>query len=221
MRVIIVGCGQVGTALASQLYKMGHKVIVIDQDEKAFNHLPEDFQGRTIPGDVMAKEVLRRAEVNRADAFFALTKSDPLNALIAYVVQKEFGVKRVAARNNDPRQMALQTAFGIPVFGPSGWEPENIANLLDGEPIHAVHLDHQADLIIYKIIIPSKWANMPMKSLFPAGSVYIIRWSRSSKNLTPEDDSPLQEGDQIFISGEGEAVQRIRELMDVKLEHKR
>ena len=78
MRVIIVGCGQVGSTLAYRLYKMGHQVVVIDRNENAFDNLPDDFRGRTINGDVLTRQVLRRAEVREADALFALTGSDPL-----------------------------------------------------------------------------------------------------------------------------------------------
>ena len=101
MKVIIVGCGQVGATLAYQLAKMTHQVVVIDQDENALDHLPEDFQGRIVQGDVLTKTVLHRAEVNGADALFALTNLDPLNALIAHIAQSEYLVPIVAARNND------------------------------------------------------------------------------------------------------------------------
>lgn len=121
MRVVIVGCGQVGATLAYELYRMGHQVVVIDQDEKTFDHLPGDFQGRTVDGDVLTKQVLLRAEVGEADAFFALTAADPLNALCAHIAATLYNVPTVAARNNDPRQLALQEAFGVSVIGTPGW----------------------------------------------------------------------------------------------------
>src|SRR3990172_13346263 len=99
MKVIVVGCGQVGSALAYQLNKMEHQVTVIDRNESAFDNLPIDFQGRTIEGDVLARNVLQRAEIEEADALAAVTSSDSLNALIALIARTEFQVSKVVARN--------------------------------------------------------------------------------------------------------------------------
>ena len=130
MRVIVVGCGQVGSSLAYRLYKMGHQVVVIDVNEKAFDYLSDDFKGRTINGDVLTRQVLRRAEVREADALFALTGSDPLNALLAYIARSRYSVMNVAARNNDPRHLALQESLGVPVIATPIWMTDSLPDLL-------------------------------------------------------------------------------------------
>ena len=63
MKVIVVGCGQIGSVLACQLYKRGDAVTVIDKDAAAFDNLSIDFQGRRIEGDVLSRSVLHRAEL--------------------------------------------------------------------------------------------------------------------------------------------------------------
>ena len=130
MRVIVVGCGQVGSSLAYRLYKMGHEVVVIDRNEKAFDNLLDDFRGRTVNGDVLTRQVLRRAEVRDADALFALTGFDPLNALLAYIARSKYSVMNVAARNNDPRHLALQESLGVPVIATPIWITDNLSDLL-------------------------------------------------------------------------------------------
>ena len=121
MRVIVVGCGGVGSALAFQLFRKGHQVTIIDLNEAAFDNLPIDFKGRVIKGDVLAHNVWQRAEINNADVLAAVTGSDSLNALIAYIARTEYQVSRVVARNIDPRQQPLQEAFGIPIVGAASW----------------------------------------------------------------------------------------------------
>ncbi|HNB54738.1 MAG TPA: NAD-binding protein, partial [Anaerolineales bacterium] len=74
MKVIIVGCGRVGSALAHQLNKKGHLVTVIDQNAAAFNALPNDFHGRLVEGDALVKNVLQRAEIAQADGLVAVTR---------------------------------------------------------------------------------------------------------------------------------------------------
>ena len=86
------------------MYKKGRQVTVIDQDEEAFDNLSIDFHGRTILGDVLSRSVLRRAEIEHADALAAVTRSDSLNALAAHIARAEYKVARVVARNYDPRQ---------------------------------------------------------------------------------------------------------------------
>jgi trk system potassium uptake protein len=132
MRIIVIGCGRVGSVLAYQLYKQGHAVTVIDQNASAFDNLPADFQGRLIEGDVLARNVLHRAEIEDADALAAVTSSDSLNALMAHVARTEYQVPSVVARNYDPRQQPLQEAFDIPVVSSAGWAVQQFEGHLLG-----------------------------------------------------------------------------------------
>lgn len=159
MRIIVVGCGQVGSTLAYRLYKLGHQVVVIDRNEKAFENLPDDFRGRTVNGDVLTKQVLRRAEVKDADALFALTGSDTLNALLAYIARYEYSVANVAARNNDPRHLALQESMGVPVIATPIWVTESLPDLLTfqadlpANPIPVPHNRHGDKSTTMKVLI--------------------------------------------------------------------
>lgn len=130
MKIIIVGCGRVGANLADQLARQGHLVIVVDQQVAAFDALPLDFHGRTVVGDVLAGNVLHRAEIESADALAAVTASDSLNALVAHIARTEYGVRRVAARNCDPRQRLLQETFDIAVVGGAAWEGQRLEQIL-------------------------------------------------------------------------------------------
>src|SRR3989304_4248309 len=134
MKVIVVGCGRVGPALAYQLHREGHQVTVIDQDSAAFDQLSLDFRGRTIKGDVLDRNVLRRAQVEEADALAAVTRSDSLNALVAHVARTEYRVARCVARNADPRQRALQEALGVAIVGSQDWGAQRMMELLSDAP---------------------------------------------------------------------------------------
>jgi trk system potassium uptake protein len=220
MKVIVVGCGQVGATLAYQLYKMGHQVVVIDQNENAFDHLPDDFQGRTINGDVLSRTVLRRAEVKSAGALFALTDSDPLNALIAHIARSEYSVPTVAARNNDPRQLPLQEAFGITVIGTPGWQADSVVDLLSGEAVQAIYLNHNADLVIYKLEVPIKWAGHNLDELIPDGQGEILKWARNGGDLPAQEPHILVAGDQIYLRADAEVIEAMRNQLDSFQEQK-
>jgi len=69
MYVIIMGCGRVGARLANLLANDGHEVLVLDTDTRAFNRLGTDFRGERMLGTGIDIDVLRKAEIERADAF--------------------------------------------------------------------------------------------------------------------------------------------------------
>ncbi len=133
MKVIVVGCGGVGSTLAYQLYHKGHQVTVIDRDEAAFANLPTGFKGRMIAGDMLARNVWQRAEVELVDALVAVTSIDSINALVAHIAKTEFNVPKVIARNIDPRQMLMLEAFGNPIIGAANWEAQQVEELLTQE----------------------------------------------------------------------------------------
>ncbi|MFA0747778.1 NAD-binding protein, partial [Fervidibacter sp.] len=76
MRVVILGCGRVGSTLALMLDAEGHEVSVIDKDPDSFRRLGENFKGRTITGLGIDVEVLKEAGIETADAFLAVTNGD-------------------------------------------------------------------------------------------------------------------------------------------------
>ena len=122
-----------GASLAYLLASKGHHVIVVDQRAAAFDNLPQDFHGRIVQGDVLARHELHQAEIESADALAALTGSDSLNALVAHIARQQYHVPRGVARNLDPRQLPLQQAFRIPIVGALVWEGQQILELLTGQ----------------------------------------------------------------------------------------
>ena len=63
MRVLVMGCGRVGTSLADALSRLGHEVAVIDRDSTAFQRLSPEFSGDRILGMGFDREVLLRAGI--------------------------------------------------------------------------------------------------------------------------------------------------------------
>jgi trk system potassium uptake protein len=63
MKVVILGCGRVGSTLALMLDAEGHQVSVIDKDPDAFRRLGEHFRGQTVTGLGIDVEVLKEAGI--------------------------------------------------------------------------------------------------------------------------------------------------------------
>lgn len=113
MKVVIVGCGRVGSTLAENLDAEGHEVIILDIRTTAFDRLPETFKGTAVRGDGTDEEVLRRAGADGADIFLSLTEGDNRNVMSAQVAAESFSIPRVIAKINDPVRGAAYAELGI------------------------------------------------------------------------------------------------------------
>jgi trk system potassium uptake protein TrkA len=113
MKSVIVGCGRVGATLAEALDALGHEVVVIDIRTSAFDRLSSSFRGSAIRGDGTDEDVLRRAGVEGADFFIALTEGDNRNVMAAQIAARVFGVPRVVAKINDPVRADAYATLGI------------------------------------------------------------------------------------------------------------
>jgi len=119
MRVVIMGCGRLGSTLAQELDREGHQVTVIDIDAAAVNWLDEDFRGSTIVGAGEDVEVQQAAGVPRAEVFLALANGDNRNAMAVQVARHIHNAPRVVARIYDPERAEVYRQLGINVVNPT------------------------------------------------------------------------------------------------------
>lgn len=113
MKVIIMGCGRLGAHLARHLDREGHAVTVIDRTSEAFARLGADFQGTMVLGVGIDEDVMRRAGIEDADAFIAVSNGDNTNAMAAEIAKLVFHVPRVVARLYDPVREETYHALGL------------------------------------------------------------------------------------------------------------
>lgn len=119
MRVVIMGCGRLGSTLAQELDQEGHDVTVIDIDAAAFNWLEDDFRGATVVGAGEDIEVQAVAGVPRADIFLALANGDNRNAMAVQVAKHIHHAPRIVARIYDPERAEVYRQLGINVVNPT------------------------------------------------------------------------------------------------------
>ncbi len=113
MKVVIVGCGRVGSALARELDTAGHEVTIIDERVAAFNRLGDGFGGNMVVGTGIDESVLRRAGIEQADCFCSVTNGDNRNIMAAQVAKVVFNVPRVITRIYDPIREQTYREFGL------------------------------------------------------------------------------------------------------------
>ena len=119
MKVVIMGCGRVGARLAGLLAADGHTVTILDTDAYSFRRLPADFSGTALIGNGIDEEALKRAGIEEADVFVALTQGDNRNVMAAQIAKHIFNVPRVISRIYDPLRQELYDTLGIEAFSPT------------------------------------------------------------------------------------------------------
>ena len=119
MKIVIMGCGRVGASLASQLDKEGHTVTILDNDSYSFRRLPPDFRGRALLGNGIDEDVLRRAGIESADAFVAVTQGDNRNIMATQIAREIFHVERALCRIYDPLRCIMYKELGLEAISPT------------------------------------------------------------------------------------------------------
>ena len=113
MYVLIVGAGKVGWNLARELIEKENEVTVIESDRHRYEVVEEELEHTVQYGDGTELWVLERAGIERADLVIAVTGDDEDNILICQVAREKYGVERVVARCNNPRNLQHFELLGV------------------------------------------------------------------------------------------------------------
>ena len=119
MKVIIMGCGRVGAQLADFLDQDGHEVTILDVDAYSFRRLPPSFKGMALLGNGLDEDMLKKAGIEGAEAFVAVTQGDNRNIMAAQLVKHIFRVPKVLCRIYDPLRRDLFTLLGLEALSPT------------------------------------------------------------------------------------------------------
>jgi len=119
MKIVIVGCGRVGAQLAGLVDADGHTVTILDTNTDSFRRLLPTFSGTALRGNGIDEEALRRAGIEEADVFVALTQGDNRNVMSAQIAKYIFNVPRVICRIYDPLRRELYDTLGLETFSPT------------------------------------------------------------------------------------------------------
>lgn len=134
MRVVIMGCGRVGAALAGMLDAEGHEVTVLDVNSAAFRRLPTEFRGKKQVGNGIDQDILAKIGVGEADAFVAVTQGDNRNVMATQVAKHIFGVKRTLCRIYDPIREKMYNELGLETISPTLVGAQLLKDTLDHAP---------------------------------------------------------------------------------------
>jgi len=203
MYILIAGGGKVGANLARTLLKDGkHEVTLIEQRRDRFERLEHEFEHQVLLGDATEIYVLERAGIARPpDLVAALTGDDEDNLIICQLSREKYGVEKVIARVNDPRNQAHFDLLGI---APTVSATRGLMALIEHEvPEHdLVHLLElrKENLEIVEVQIPqgAPAAGKRVEKLeLPEGS-RLISVMRNGRSEIAVGATELHPGDQVL-----------------------
>ena len=211
MNIIVVGCGRVGSQLATMLSIEGHNVVVIDRDESAFRRLGGTFNGVTIRGLGFDEETLEQAGIREADALAATTDLDNTNLMTCEVARKIFGVNHVVARLYNPvrertyQQLDLDYVCGTTLVAESLVEKVKAG--------HGHHLNSIEDIEVIEFQAGPAMEGERVSDVEIARRFRIFSVVRGRAAHVPDGDMELHEGDIVFASVKDEAFAKVERFM--------
>ena len=128
MKVLIIGCGRVGSAVARGLRDAGWEVSVVDEREEALGRLGDNWSGEFHVGQGIDLQLLRHAGIEDADAVVVTTDGDNSNIVIGQMAQKRFDVRSVVVRILDPARAEFFRTRGLNVVCPTQSAIETLTN---------------------------------------------------------------------------------------------
>ena len=131
-KIVIMGCGRTGARLASMLDAAGHNVTVMDVDAYSFRRLSAEFKGKALVGNGIDQEALKKAGIEGAEVFIAVTQGDNRNIMAAQIAKHIFNVPRVICRIYDPLRQEIFQTLGLETLSPTTIFAEILKKRVEG-----------------------------------------------------------------------------------------
>lgn len=219
MHVVVVGCGRVGSELASALELGGHSVAVVDKNPRAFGRLHKGFSGHTVVGFGFDRDHLAQAGIDEAGAFASVTNGDNSNILCARIARETYGIKRVVARIYDPRRALIYQRLGIPTVATVAWTTDQVLRrLLPDETSHD-WVDATGKVALVERPISPAAVGRKLAHLNRPGRFWLTAVTRFGQAHVVTSDLVGQDGDVLVFVTALDALDELQANLDAGGEH--
>lgn len=117
--VVVIGCSNFGSHIATSLSEFGNDVVVVDIENKALETLPAEYAGFKILGDATDIGVLKEAKLEEADFLILSTDSDNKNIMIAQIAKEIFNVKKIVSRLYNLEKEVVYKGLDVEIIRPA------------------------------------------------------------------------------------------------------
>jgi len=198
MRLVVVGCGSMGSHLAMAMSREGHFVSVVDQDASSRQLLGDDARVKFIHGVGIDLDVLSQSGIEAADAVAAVTGSDNVNLAVAMIARKRFRVPSVVARVFDPGKLEPYSTAGIHVICPPAWGFRVIADILTHPAREDVLTLGHGEIRVVVLRIGQRGSGTLVKHI-TTPEVSLVAVVRNGVAMLPGESQGLLAGDVVYM----------------------
>lgn len=217
MRVIVVGCGRVGSALACQLSTEQHDVRVIDRNPQTRSLLGAAYQGKFCVGNGYSRRVLEDAGIAHADAFIAVTSGDNSNVVAARTAREEYRVPLVIARIYDPRRAEIYRELGIPTVASVQWTVNEIRQMLLHRHLSPELTFGNGETVLLRTQLPPYLAGRRTFDLEVDGEIRVVEITRGGRSTIPAKGALLEPDDLVTFVVAAGSLDRLRSFVGKEL----
>lgn len=224
MRIVIVGCGKVGTSIASQLNAEGHDIVVVDIDRNAVQNLSNSLDVMGIEGNGASYEVLAEAGAEKADLVIAAAALDEVN-LYTCLMAKAAGTTHTIARVRNPQYAAdihrIKDTLGLSMsINPELTAAKEMSRLLRFSGALEIDTFSRGSVELIKVALPenSAIANKRISQIdVLKGRVRICLVERGDEVFIPNGDFVLQGGDRISVASKVDVAAKFFKRISVSI----
>lgn len=213
MKVIVIGCGRLGSSIARELDQRGNQVTVVDKDPLALENLGKSFHGQSVAGVGFDRDVLNQAGIDMSDALVAVTASDEANVVTARMAKFVFRVPKVVARVYDPRKAEIYRRLGIPTISPVSIAAARISEILSFTHFKTVMSIGSGDVIITEIELTSSFEGKKLGQLEIPNVAHPISLTREGRTMLANSNQQLKMGDVVHLSVVADMADRVKEML--------
>jgi trk system potassium uptake protein TrkA len=217
MRVAIAGAGNVGRSIARELLENGHEVLLIERESRA-------LKTQTVPdaawllADACELDTLEEARVQDCTVVVAATGDDKVNLVVSLLAKTEYGVPRVVARINHPKnEWLFNESWGVDVAVST---PRLLSALVEeavtvGDLVRLLSFRRgQANLVEVTLPPDAALAGHRVGSITWPTDVVLVAILRDSRVITPTDDDPLEAGDELMFLTAPDMEHELHDLIE-------
>ncbi|HEX7353331.1 MAG TPA: TrkA family potassium uptake protein [Mycobacteriales bacterium] len=201
LKVAIAGAGNVGRSIAGELRGHGHQVLLIEKEARAIK--PDSIPGaQWLQADACEMDALERAELGTFDVVVAATGDDKVNLVLSLLAKTEYGVDRVVARVNHPKNEWLYSeAWGVDV---SVSTPRMLTALVEeavsvGDMVRLMRfVQGDASLVELTLAEDAAVVGQTVGSVELPDDCALVAILRDGRVVVPTPDAPLEAGDELL-----------------------
>jgi trk system potassium uptake protein len=213
MRVLVLGCGRVGSGVARELASRDIEVAVIDHDPAALARLGGGFRGRKVLGSILDRDVLTEAGVEHADAVAVVTGSDEVNAVVALALRRLVQVPTVVARLYDPQVATVHQRLGIRTLAPVTWGIQRIADLVTATHLTPVATLGAGHVEVVDVHVPPLLDGRRVSEIEVEGEIEVVALTHHGRTTLPTSATRLHAGDLAHVAVGTASLGRLETLL--------